>query len=69
MMAELGVLEGLQALHRELLAICEHRFENLHVLEQSLQAHAEAFRKFLDKPPRSNESRTAVSSSRSTNIS
>ncbi len=61
-MAEFGALEGLQALHRELLSICEHRFENLHILEQSLQAHAEAFQKLLDKPPRASESRKAVSS-------
>ncbi len=62
-MADFGALEGLQALHRELLSVCEHRLENLHLLEQSLQAHAEAFKKLLDKPVRAAESRRAVGSS------
>jgi nuclear pore complex protein Nup205 len=59
-MAEVTALDGLQALHRELVAACEHRFESLHLLEQELDAHAEAFKKLLDKRPRSNASRDAV---------
>lgn len=59
-MAEVTALDGLQALHRELVAACEHRFESLHQLEQELDAHAEAFKKLLDKRPRSNASRDAV---------
>lgn len=59
-MAEVTALDGLEALHRELVAVCEHRFESLHLLEQELDAHAEAFKKLLDKRPRSNASRDAV---------
>lgn len=58
-------LDGLEALHRELVAVCEHRFESLHILEQELDAHAQAFKKLLDKPPRSNLSREVVKSGRS----
>jgi nuclear pore complex protein Nup205 len=61
-MSTFGALEALRALHSELIAVCEHRFENLQVLEKSLHAHAEAFKKLLDKPPRDNKSRTAVNS-------
>ncbi|CAN8096727.1 unnamed protein product [Discula destructiva] len=59
-MTESSPLEALEALHRELVAVCEHRFESLHVLEQELDAHAQAFKKLLDKPPRSENSRNAV---------
>lgn len=59
-MAEVTALDGLEALHRELVAACEHRFESLHLLEQELDAHAEAFKKLLDRRPRSNASRDAV---------
>lgn len=59
-MAEVTALDGLEALHRELVAACEHRFESLHLLEQELDAHAEAFKKLLDKRPRSNASRDVV---------
>jgi hypothetical protein len=62
MMSELGALEGLQALHRELLAACEHRFENVEWLEQLLLAHSDAFKKLLDKPARDAKSRSAVQS-------
>jgi nuclear pore complex protein Nup205 len=61
-MAELASLESLQALHHDLTAICERRFENLQLLEQSLQDHAEAFRKLLTKPTRNAKSRSAVES-------
>lgn len=59
-MTESSPLEALEALHRELVAVCEHRFETLHVLEQELDAHAQAFKKLLDKPARSEKSRNAV---------
>ncbi|KAI3399397.1 hypothetical protein diail_7124 [Diaporthe ilicicola] len=59
-MAEVTALDSLEALHRELVAVCEHRFESLHILEQELDAHAEAFKKLLDKRTRSNASRDVV---------
>lgn len=59
-MSETSPLESLEALHRELVAVCEHRFESLHILEQELDAHAQAFRKLLDKPARSETSRNVV---------
>lgn len=59
-MTEISPLDALEALHRELVAVCDHRFESLHVLEQELDSHAQAFRKLLDKPTRSEKSRAAV---------
>lgn len=59
-MTETSPLDALEALHRELVAVCEHRFESLHILEQELDSHAQAFRKLLDKPARSEKSRNAV---------
>lgn len=59
-MTETSPLEALEALHRELVAVCEHRFESLHILEQELDAHTQAFKKLLDKPARSEKSRNAV---------
>lgn len=61
-MSETSPLEALEALHRELVAVCEHRFETFHILEQELDAHAQAFQKLLDKPVRSETSRNAVKS-------
>lgn len=59
-MTETSPLDALEALHRELVAVCEHRFESLHILEQELNTHAQAFKKLLDKPARSEQSRNAV---------
>lgn len=59
-MTETSPLEALEALHRELVAICDHRFESLQILEQELNTHAEAFQRLLDKPPRSDKSRSVV---------
>ena len=61
-MADLDSLEALQALHRELLAVCEHRVDGLPILEQSLETLADRFKRLLDKPPKKNESRDAVTS-------
>ena len=59
-MADLDSLDALQALHRELLAVCEHRVDGLPLLEQSLDALAGRFKQLLDKPAKKNESRDAV---------
>ena len=61
-MSEATALEALQALHRDLVAVCDHRFESLQALEQQLDAHAAAFKELLNKPPRRTESRNAVNS-------
>lgn len=61
-MSEATALEALQALHRDLVAVCDHRFESLQALEQQLDAHAAAFKELLNKPPRRTESRNAVTS-------
>lgn len=61
-MSETGSLESLQSLHRELLAVCQHRYENVEVLRLSLLEHADAFKRLLDKPARDSKSRSAVQS-------
>ncbi|KAK4165342.1 nucleoporin Nup186/Nup192/Nup205 [Cladorrhinum sp. PSN259] len=59
-MSELRPLEGLQALHAELVAVRQHRLDNLQTLEALLEAHTEAFQKLLDKPPRNSANRTSL---------
>ena len=61
-MSDPSTLEDLQALHRELVAVSEHRYDNLEALDAALQDHAVQFQKLLDKRPRKAESRTAVES-------
>ncbi|KJR80819.1 nuclear pore complex protein Nup205 [Sporothrix schenckii 1099-18] len=61
-MADVSTLEALQALHRELVAVSEHRYEGLEALDAGLQDHAGQFKKLIDKKPRSAESRKAVES-------
>ena len=43
-MSDLRALEALQALHGELVAVRQHRFEGLQTLEQLLEAQTEAFK-------------------------
>jgi nuclear pore complex protein Nup205 len=59
-MSGLRPLESLQALHGELLAVCQHRFEGLQALELLLEENKKAFRQFLDKKSRNQQSRAAV---------
>jgi nuclear pore complex protein Nup205 len=59
-MADVVSLESLRALHQDLIAVCERRFEKLQLLEQALQVHSEAFRNLLAKPNRNGKSRCAV---------
>ena len=61
-MTDLISLEELQALHQELLAVCDSRVDNLPILEQSLDALADRFKNPLKEPSKSNESRNAVMS-------
>ncbi|KAK4192033.1 nucleoporin Nup186/Nup192/Nup205 [Podospora australis] len=60
-MSDLRALEGLQALHSELVTVRQHRLEGLQTLEQLLEAHTEAFKKLLDKTPRNQTHRTSLS--------
>jgi nuclear pore complex protein Nup205 len=59
-MSELRALEALQALHAELVAVRQHRYEGLQVLEQLLDAQTDAFEKLIDKPPRNSANRSAL---------
>jgi len=59
-MADVDSLEALQALHRELLAVCEQRLDGLPALERSLEGLAHRFKQPLYTPPKKKESRDAV---------
>ncbi|KAL1838365.1 hypothetical protein VTJ49DRAFT_2774 [Mycothermus thermophilus] len=59
-MSELRPLEALQALHAELVAVRQHRYNNLPVLEQLLEAQTPAFQKLIDKPPRNSAHRAEL---------
>lgn len=63
-MSNLRALEGLQALHGELVAVRQHRFEGLQTLAQLLEAHNNTFKKLLDKPPRNSANRQALGTGR-----
>ncbi|KAK1756138.1 nucleoporin Nup186/Nup192/Nup205 [Echria macrotheca] len=56
-MSGLRALEALQALHCELLAFRQHRFEDVQTLEELLAENTKTFRRFLDKKKRDQESR------------
>ncbi|EAQ91321.1 hypothetical protein CHGG_03256 [Chaetomium globosum CBS 148.51] len=59
-MSELRALEALQALHGELVAVRQHRYEGLQTLEQLLDAQTDAFKKLIDKPPRNSTHRATL---------
>jgi len=59
-MSELRALEARQALHGELVAVRQHRYEGLQALEELLDAQTDAFKKLLDKPPRNAANRAAL---------
>lgn len=59
-MSDLRALEALQALHGELLAVIEHRFEDLQTLEQLLEENTNTFKRFLEKRSRNQTSRAAT---------
>lgn len=59
-MAEASSLEGLQSLHRDIVALCENRLPHLERLWIQLQDRIEEFRKLLDKPPRNEASRQSL---------
>ncbi|EFW99544.1 nuclear pore complex subunit [Grosmannia clavigera kw1407] len=61
-MSDASTLEALQAFHRELIAVSEHRLDNLQLLDPLLAAHADRFKSLVDKEPRKQESRRTVES-------
>jgi nuclear pore complex protein Nup205 len=62
-MSELRALEALQALHAELVAVRQHRYEGLPLLEQLLDAQTDAFKKLTDKPGRNTANRQSLGTS------
>ncbi len=63
-MSDLRALEALQALHGELVAVRQHRYEGLQTLDQLLDAQSDTFKKLIDKPPRNSANRTALGTGR-----
>ena len=59
-MSELGDLERLEILHRDLLALAELRLLNVERLWIQLEARIADFRRLLDKTSRNEQSRTAL---------
>lgn len=56
-MSEFSGLEGLESLHRDLLALSESRLLNIDRLCTQLESHIDDFRNFLHKSSRNEESR------------
>ena len=61
-MVLLGDLEGLELLHRDLLAQAELRLPNIDRLWMQLEGRIEEFRRLLDKAPRNDQSRKTLES-------
>lgn len=61
-MAELTDLEGLELLHRDLVAQAEQRLPNIDRLWVQLEARLDEFRRLLDKAPRNEQSRKSLDS-------
>ncbi|KFY70946.1 hypothetical protein V499_08837 [Pseudogymnoascus sp. VKM F-103] len=63
-MAELTDLEGLELLHRDLVAQAEQRLPNIDRLWVQLETRLDEFRRLLDKAPRNEQSRKSLDSGR-----
>ena len=63
-MDDSDVLGGLRGLFQDLSALSRSTLPNIERLVLELEATVQDFRKLLDKPPKSNESRQAVLSGR-----
>ena len=61
-MAELADLEGLELLHRDLVAQAEQRLPNIDRLWIQLETRLDEFRRLLDKAPRNEQSRKSLDS-------
>ncbi|TID18729.1 hypothetical protein E2P81_ATG05711 [Venturia nashicola] len=62
-MAEEDTLDALQGLHRDLLAFCENRLQDIDRLVQELEGRIDEFRALLDKKPKNDKSRQEISKS------
>ncbi|KAK0674197.1 nucleoporin Nup186/Nup192/Nup205 [Cercophora samala] len=61
-MAEFRVLEGLQALHSELVAVRQHRFDNLQALQKLIELHSDNLKTLVEKTPRNTAHRNDITS-------
>jgi nuclear pore complex protein Nup205 len=61
-MAELTDLDGLQVLHRDLVAQAELRLPNIERLWAQLEGRVNEFRRLLQKSPRNDQSRQSLNS-------
>lgn len=61
-MTDSSSLDSLQGLHQDLLALSHCQLQNVDRLWAELEARVEEFRRLLDKPNKSNASRTALQS-------
>lgn len=61
-MGELSDLEGLELLHRDLVAQAEQRLPNIDRLWVQLEERIDEFKRLLDKAPRSEQSRNSLGS-------
>jgi nuclear pore complex protein Nup205 len=59
-MPELGALERLESLHRDLLSLSQLRLSNVERLWVQLEAHIGEFRHMLEKAPRNEQSRKSL---------
>ncbi len=59
-MPELGSLERLESLHRDLLSLSQLRLSNVERLWLQLEAHIGEFKGLLEKAPRNEESRKSL---------
>ncbi|KAL9576321.1 MAG: hypothetical protein Q9212_007201, partial [Teloschistes hypoglaucus] len=57
-----GELASLRALHHDLIALEDTQLRNIDKLLDEIKAHAQAFKKLLDQPPRNDNSRKQVKS-------
>lgn len=59
-MQESGVFDGLQGVHRDLIAFSKAQLRNVDRLWLELDAHVGEFKRLLDKPGKSEASRKAL---------
>jgi hypothetical protein len=65
-MSELGGLERLESLHRDILALSQYRLSNVERLWVQLEAHIGEFRHLLEKKTRSEQSRKSLATGTAT---
>lgn len=57
-----GELASMRALHQDLVALEDTQLRNIDKLLDEIRAHVQAFRKLLDRPPKSDTSRKQIKS-------